>query len=144
MTPSSSNPAVTRTAWLLGLAGLIPFVMPAALALAGNTAWLAAQQHYAACILAFLGALHWGPALNGSAQRPAILLAWGVVPSLMAWWALQWAGTDAALVLAAALVLTFAADVALARFHAWPVTYLPLRTVLTCVACVSLLLAWRV
>ena len=136
-----------QAAWLLGLAGLIPFVAPAVLALAGNTAWLGAQQSYAACILAFLGALHWGPALNGSARRPALLLAWGVVPSLVAWVVLQAPSlqTDAhsafrAWCLAAALVGVWLVDLALAQLHTWPAYYLKLRGVLTVLAAVSVVL----
>jgi hypothetical protein len=33
----------TRTAWLLGLTGLIPFVLPAMMSWAGKPAWLPAQ-----------------------------------------------------------------------------------------------------
>jgi hypothetical protein len=130
------------TAWSLGLAGLIPFVAPAALALAGNPFWLNAQHTYAACILAFLGALHWGPALNGSAQHPALLLIWGVIPSLIAWIALQYYYSVPGLV--AGLILAFAADLVLARYHQWPSYYLSLRAVLTVVASLSLLVGWRV
>jgi hypothetical protein len=91
--------------------------------------------------LAFLGAIHWGPALNGSAQRPALLLAWGVVPSLIAWLAMQQAAHAQGALLAAGLALTFAADVVLAKYHTWPAYYLKLRAVLTTLACASLLLA---
>ncbi len=131
----------TRSAWLLGLAGLIPFIAPTLLSWAGHPAWLHAQHAYGACILAFLGAIHWGPALNGSAQRPALLLGWGVVPSLIAWFAMQQASSVQAYVLAAGLGLTFAADIFLNKYHRWPAYYLKLRAVLTAVACLSLLLA---
>jgi hypothetical protein len=130
----------SRSAWLLGIAGLIPFAIPALMALAGQPHWLSAQHSYGACILAFLGAVHWGPALNGSAKQPAILLVWGVVPSLLAWVALQWLPNQTASVLAVSLAITWIADLALARLHRWPAYYLPLRTVLTAVACVSLML----
>ena len=131
----------TRTAWLLGLTGLIPFVLPALMSWAGKPAWLPAQHAYGACILAFLGAIHWGPALNGSAQRPALLLGWGVVPSLMAWIAIQQAPNLQAVVLAGGLAATFAADVFLNQYHRWPAYYLKLRAVLTAIACASLVLA---
>ena len=77
-------------AWLLGLAGLIPFAAcgygsltpggdPAALALAA----------YGAVILAFLGGVHWGFALpepSGRGERARLGL--GVLPSLVGWVAL--------------------------------------------------------
>ena len=64
--------------------------------------------------MAFLGALHWGPALNGSAKQPALLLAWGVVPSLMAWFALQWAGAQTGKWLAAGLMVALAGGLSVA------------------------------
>ncbi|MDX5374373.1 MAG: DUF3429 family protein [Gammaproteobacteria bacterium] len=81
-------------AWLrgLGYGGLIPFVA-GALALA---AWpgaegllLPALLGYAAVILSFLGAVHWGRVLAAPGRSDAVnLLAWGVTPSVLAWCAL--------------------------------------------------------
>jgi Protein of unknown function (DUF3429) len=124
-------------AWLLGAAGLLPFIAAPALALLGQAHYLPMQRLYAACILAFLGALHWGPALNGSAQKPTLLLGWGVVPSLWAWAALQLPPFVQALALIAGLIA--AMDLLLAPLHRWARGYLLLRTVLTVVACASLL-----
>jgi hypothetical protein len=132
---------VPLTACLIGLTGLIPFIAPAIVALAGNPTWVSAQHSYAACILAFLGALHWGPALNGSAQRPILLLTWGVIPSLIGWLALQQLYAMRAMVLVIGLCVTFAADIWLARFHRWPAYFLKLRAVLSAIACIGLLLA---
>ncbi len=132
-------PPLGRTAWCLGLAGLLPFLVPAALAWRGDASWMSAQHHYGACILAFLGAVHWGPALNGSAQRPALLLAWGVVPSLMAWLALMQAPPIKGLIIVAGLIAACVADAGLAKYHQWPSDYLKMRVVLTTVACLSVL-----
>ena len=54
-----------RSAWLLGLAGLIPFAVGAVatcVPLLGQTRFLAADAlcDYAACILSFLGGIRWG------------------------------------------------------------------------------------
>ena len=72
----------------LGYAGLLPFVLGAALI------WIvrpdaqpyvaAALSAYAAVIVSFLGGIHWG---LGFRAQPAEAsgFVWGVVPSLIAW-----------------------------------------------------------
>lgn len=77
-------------ATLLGLAGLLPFIACglASLGLEGDRAMVALVA-YGAVILAFLGGVHWGFALqdpSGKGERPRLLL--GVVPSLVGWVAL--------------------------------------------------------
>ena len=87
---------------LLGLLGLIPFVVCAYLACAwrdpAEARALIALIAYGAVILSFLGGVHWGFALNeppslaglapvstpaDAAHRPRIVL--GVLPSLIGW-----------------------------------------------------------
>ena len=74
-------------AWLLGVAGLIPFFACGYLALTpdgapGTMALLA----YGAVILAFLGGVHWGLALpEPSGRRERERLGLGVIPSLVGW-----------------------------------------------------------
>lgn len=78
----------TPAALRLGHAGLLPFVLGAALT------WLvrpdahpyvtAALSAYAAVIVSFLGGIHWGFAMRQSVP-PASLPLWGVLPSLVAW-----------------------------------------------------------
>ena len=75
---------------LLGLAGLIPFVVCGLLAVGqdGDRAAFALVA-YGAVILAFLGGVHWGFALeepSGRAERRR--LGFGVLPSLAGWVAL--------------------------------------------------------
>lgn len=76
----------------LGYAGLIPFVALAALLWMqdGSTAAFAARAMaaYGATIASFLGAIHWGLAMRGGTDRSLLAYAWGVVPSLVAWYAL--------------------------------------------------------
>lgn len=72
----------------LGHAGLLPFVLGAALV------WLVrdeahdfatqAMSAYAAVSVSFLGGIHWGLAFR-HAEPPRALLVWGVLPSLAAW-----------------------------------------------------------
>jgi hypothetical protein len=137
-------------AWL-GYGGLLPFVGLAALS------WLpgaglpveapAALRFYGASILSFVGALHWGFAMNlvglDAASRDRLYL-WSVVPSLLAWVALcvppAW-GTG---LLVAGFLAHYAQDHALRNRASLPGWYLPLRGRLTAVAVVSLLAAaWR-
>jgi len=72
----------------LGYAGLIPFVLGALLLWVvrpdAHPYVAGALSGYAAVVVSFLGAIHWG---FGFVQaRPAgSLFAWGVVPSLVAW-----------------------------------------------------------
>ncbi|HDP89928.1 MAG TPA: DUF3429 family protein, partial [Thioalkalivibrio sp.] len=93
--PQAESPWPDATqAWLrgLGYGGLIPFVAAAA-ALgawpAGHGLLLPALLGYAAVILSFLGAVHWGRVLATPGRSDAVtLLAWGVTPSVLAWCAL--------------------------------------------------------
>lgn len=138
--PASSPPPWAR---VLGLAGLVPFVAgaaaswvfrdPADSARAGFV--LAA---YAATIAAFLGGVHWGPALRAGGLAPAPLL-WGVLPQLAGWIALLMPNRPGLLTCAAVLVACYAADRRLypdAGLAAW----LPMRLRLTVVAAACCLL----
>ena len=93
---------------------------------------------YAATIAAFLGGVHWGPALRagGEARGP---LVWGVVPQLAGWLALLLPARAGLLTCAAVLVACYAADRRLypeEGLAAW----LPLRLQLTVVAAASCVL----
>lgn len=93
------DPNDTALAHTLGYAGLIPFVLLAALLWLIRTDlqhWVAmALAGYGALIASFMGGVHWGvawlAARHASAQgeRPHHAqrqhLLWGVVPSLLAW-----------------------------------------------------------
>ncbi len=78
---------------LLGVAGLIPFVATSLGAVSLQGDWprlsLLALQAYAAVILAFLGGVHWGVALevgiNQSARTQRLRFGLGVTPSLIGW-----------------------------------------------------------
>lgn len=85
----------------LGVGGLVPFFCGAVAVVTRQGDWaLPALVAYGACILSFLGAVHWGWVLSpaseavpaAAVQRPRLpvarTLALGVVPSLVAWVAL--------------------------------------------------------
>ncbi|TAD89582.1 MAG: DUF3429 domain-containing protein [Alphaproteobacteria bacterium] len=123
---------VPRTALVLGLAGLVPFWGLPILALvdpAWGTQALTAQRLYAACILSFLGAVHWGWAL-AEGQTGWTQLGWSVVPSLVGWLALLSPSGGWLLLLAGLGVAWFVDDrsVKAGQFPAW---YGRLRVILT-------------
>jgi len=114
--------------WLVD-ASLHPFV---ALALAG----------YGAAIVSFLGGIHWGIALRDARAGAATTrfhLAWGVVPSLLAWLAIVMPAYAGLPLLGLILVVCYLAD-----RRSWPAAglaeWLPLRLRLTAVATLSCLL----
>ncbi len=79
--------------YLLGVAGLIPFVACGIAALSPGSsqgAGLIALIGYAAVVLGFLGGVHWGlvlaPAASPLLQRARLVL--GVAPALIGWLAL--------------------------------------------------------
>lgn len=102
--PTDPAAQLERWAYRLGYAGLTPFALLAALVWlvdAELRSWVAmALVSYAGLIASFMGGVHWGLAWltpspqgaddNEPADRTASYqhLAWGVVPSLLAWPAL--------------------------------------------------------
>jgi hypothetical protein len=89
----SPDVSPTPLALRLGYAGLLPFLVGAALVwLVGGNADAHAFSTlmlscYAAVIISFLGGIHWGLAMRQqvAGAAPAWLYAWGVIPSLVAW-----------------------------------------------------------
>ena len=139
----------TRTAWLLGLAGLIPFFVAALGVAAGPEEWRGfargALLGYGAVILSFLGAVHWGLALRAPAEEASFgpaRLALGVVPSLLAWLALLLPEAPAFAVLVAGLLGTAAAEQWGALRGLVPRGYLTLRWLLSVCAALALIAAW--
>lgn len=139
-----------RLAILLGYAGLTPFVSGAlgiwVIPLGWREFVLSALLDYAAVILAFMGAIHWGLAMRAEEQdeRAQIQLALSVVPPLLGWLAI--AGgmpTGLALpILLLAYIGLYLADLRAVHLGLAPLWYSSLRTPLTLVVVLSLLLAW--
>ncbi|WP_455375055.1 DUF3429 domain-containing protein [Kaarinaea lacus] len=86
---TSTVPAI---ATILGYAGLLPFIAFA------SGLWLAPVQYlpdihhalltYAAVILSFMGAIHWGAAIDLGNDKQKLQLGISVIPPLLAWLAL--------------------------------------------------------
>ena len=148
---------------LLGLGGLVPFVVCgyAAVALHGPRVVLSALPPdralfalvaYAGTILSFLGAVHWGLALAGAPAAPrgtglrveTLQLAGGVLPALVAFVSLLLAGPaksplGAIVLLAIGFALVLAAERRGVRAGAVPRAYLGLRWALTAIVLIVLL-----
>ena len=104
------------SAILLGIAGLLPLLGCAVAAILlpdpKGATYLAALINYAAVILAFLGAVHWGFALT--AMPPRVVgarLSLGVLPALIGWIALLLQGAVGPMPAIALLAGGFAATV---------------------------------
>lgn len=136
---------------VLGLAGLLPFIgcSVGALTLSsdGSTRFLLALVAYGATILAFLGGVHWGFALDGSGEpterTQRLRFGLGVVPALIGWAAMlvTFIGlpTTGLLVLTAGFIGTTVIEAQAARRGLVPGGYMWLRWVLSIVVVVCLL-----
>ena len=140
-TPDTLPGSVAR----LGYGGLLPF-LGTALAIFVDPhhadLWSDALMAYGAVILSFVGALHWGfamnlPGLDAGARKACFI--WSTVPALMAWPATLLVPLDAGLLLVTGFLLHYWQDRRLAARASLPGWYLPLRLRLTGVACASLL-----
>ncbi|OYT96501.1 MAG: DUF3429 domain-containing protein [Pseudomonas sp. PGPPP3] len=139
-----------RLAILLGYAGLIPFISGAIGIWITPPAWrtdvLTALLHYAAVILAFMGATHWGLAMARERQDDAAhrQLGLSVLPALLGWLAIS-SGLSALLALAlliSGFIGLYLADVHAVKLELAPRWYTALRKPLTAVVLISLLAAW--
>ncbi len=129
------------TAKALGYAGLIPFVV------FSIGAWVRLPYvdnaipvlvAYAAVILAFMGAVHWGIALSSAKSGRSPYYIASVVPALVAWLALLMPESYAIPVLLTAFIVLLAYDSAVTKPQQFPEWYVPLRIKLTLVVALCL------
>lgn len=113
---AASTPSLTKTARVLGYAGLLPQILCVGLLAIGHEwryAALAGGFAYAAAIFSFLGGVWWGQSLAGArAREPATGGAYvlAVMPSLLAValflpWSFGWEWPGPALLYLGALIL---------------------------------------
>lgn len=140
-----------RLAWLLGYGGLLPFfiltiavLLGASLPLLGNARldwWLVA---YAAIILSFLGAVHWGVVIGLqdwlNERETRRMLLYSVVPALLAWFTLLLPVNIALLIMGVLIVGAYIID-ALWLFDRLKSDYAKLRLHLTIVSALLLFAA---
>jgi hypothetical protein len=139
-----------KLAVLLGYAGLVPFVGGAlgiwVIPLGWRPFVLDALLDFAAVILAFMGAIHWGLAMRAEEtdEKAKLQLGLSVIPPLLGWAALA-GGLPIGLSLPIflfAFIGLYLADMHAVRVGLAPQWYPALRTPLTLVVCLSLLVAW--
>lgn len=143
----SKTPVPSSAAWMGGL-GAIPFIALAGAMpfLDGATRPLVARAllTYGACILSFLGGIHWGLAISPlhgtNPSNLAARLMFSVTPSLVAWVALLIAGPAGLLLLAFAVVATLFADLRATRLGEAPLWYPRLRIPMSCAVVATLVL----
>ncbi len=138
-TASLTLPAPQPGTLRLGYAGLLPFVLGAALT------WIvrpdahpyvaAALSAYAAVIVSFLGGIHWGLGFRAQPADPARFV-WGVVPSLVAWVAVLMPPYAGLVVHGVMLVVCYLVDRKVYPLHGAG-TWLTLRFRLSAVASLS-------
>jgi hypothetical protein len=107
---------------------------------------MTALLDYAAVILAFMGAIHWGLAMRAQAndERARLQLGLSVIPSLLGWVVIA-SGMPFGLALSIllfAFVMLYFADLRATALGLAPQWYPALRRPLTLVVSISLLLAW--
>ena len=129
-----------RLPFLLGIAGLIPFLAGAIAVFVAPVLWQAlaikAFIFYSAVILSFLGGIQWGVAMGQESSdtrgfKDRLVLS--VVPSLLAWPALLIDYDDAALVLMVGFLLVRLYERQRSSALRLPSWYQRLRSLLTAV-----------
>ncbi len=134
----------------MGLGGLIPFMGLALVTTSPDPIRVdfasRALTMYAASILSFVGALHWGVLLATPShrleKRGHLRYLWSVIPSLYAVAVSMLAPIWALPALALGLVIAYGFDVPTYRKQGNLQWFLKLRNLLTIVAVLSLAFAW--
>ena len=134
---SAPIPEARMAAW----AGLVPFIAGAAASLYLPTLghwglqwshylmWV--QMSYGACVLSFLGAVHWGLALAPNAEARRARIMWSVLPSLWAAAAQAVPPLYGAPLLIVGFLAALAADSRAQRAGLLPAWYLKMRIPIT-------------
>ena len=142
---ASSGVTVPAIPALLGYAGLLPFVglsvglwiVPEAYEQVLHAALLG----YASIILAFMGAVHWGLAMQDSGPIAGRQFVWSVMPALIAWFASVFSPMTRYSVLTVAFAALCLLDGRMIKLGKAPAWYLKLRAPLTAVVVLSLITA---
>lgn len=139
---TKSAPAAVK---YLSYAGLIPFIAALAglliLADAPRDLALRALLAYAAVILSFVGAVHWGYLLHAGPDHAPRLLGLSTLPNLTAWVSLLLADRIALFVLTLAFPLLLLYEKASALNGILPGWYMTMRARLTGIVTATLVIA---
>jgi hypothetical protein len=133
-----------KLAKLLGYAGLIPFITFSALSWVENTVIDNPAYYlvtYAAIILSFMGAIHWGVAMSVKSERANFQLAISVVPPLLGWLALLLPIIYGYSLLIVSFIALCLLDREQNKQGVFPTWYYPMRVILTTIVVLCLILA---
>lgn len=110
---AATVPELPAWAWRLGAAGLLPFMLGAALVWGVSDEAFPyvtlALSAYGAVIVSFLGGIYWGVAFL-QPEPQGRLWMWGVTPSLLAWVGVMMPPESGLVILGVALLLCYAVD----------------------------------
>jgi len=126
---------------LLGYAGLVPFItfsIRCWVSLPFVTDALSVLIAYAAIILSFMGAIHWGIAMFATDKGRSQYLVISVIPALAAWVALITSVIPALAILILGFIALYAYDSAVEKPQGLPAWYIPMRRNLTIVVTLCL------
>ncbi len=130
-----------KIAKALGYAGLIPFIIfsfGSWFSLPYITDAIQILIAYAAIILTFMGAIHWGVAMSSSDEKRGRYFIASVIPALVAWLALLFPALFALAILLVGFILLIAYDLAVEKSQEFPDWYIPMRTKLTSIVTLCL------
>ena len=133
-----------RIAKILGYAGLIPFIIFSIrswieIPYLHNTIFVLIT--YAAIILSFMGAIHWGMAMSKTDNKQNKYFITSVIPALAAWFSLLIPEFFSLIVLLIGFILLISYDLAVEKPQGFPNWYIPMRIKLTFVVLLSLVSA---
>ena len=133
-----------RIAKILGYAGLIPFIIFSIgswieIPYLYNTIYVLIT--YAAIILSFMGAIHWGMAMSKTDNKQNKYFITSVIPALAAWFSLLIPEFFSLIVLLIGFILLISYDLAVEKPQGFPNWYIPMRIKLTFVVSLSLVSA---
>lgn len=147
--PATNHFFNKHIARILGIAGILPFLLMTIatwIAPLANQAQIVRNQiGYGIAVLSFLGGIHWGGALAGSVlsvTQTKKALAWGVIPSFIAFTALPVDTGFAFAVLTIGFAASYQIDKHLYQWYKMPDWMLRLRFKLTCITVAALLLTF--
>ena len=133
-----------KLAKILGYAGLIPFVFFSVIS------WLNFQfmkephyylMTYAAIILSFMGAIHWGVAMSVKNDKANFQLGISVIPSLLGWFALLLPSIYGYSILIISFSLLCLLDKEQNKRGVFPAWYYPMRVILTAIVVLCLIIS---
>ena len=133
-----------KIAHMLGYAGLIPFIV------FSIGSWIEIPYldnavtilvAYAAIILSFMGAIHWGMAMSKTDNQQNKYYISSVIPALVAWISLLMPELYALMILLVGFSLLLSYDLAVEKSQGFPRWYAPMRIRLTFIVLLSLIIA---